>query len=376
MTPRERLNTALDHKEPDRVPIDMGGIVTGITKVAHQNLRDYLDIPGEEIVIDMIQQLVKPEEEVLERLGVDTRYVYLTGSRDHNVDDFEKQEYVDEWGVKRRRAELKTGGAYYDIIESPFENFTLEDLKRHQWPDPYEGGRFEGLGEQVRRLREQTDYAILINAIGSVFEFTWYTRGFARFLMDLMIDQDAVCYLMDRMLEFQMGLFDQILTEAGEYVDVVMTGDDLSNQNAPTVSPELYRELVKPRQRKLCELIKSKTDAKIFYHSCGSTRDFVKDLADIGVDILNPVQVAANRMDTKELKREFGDYMSFWGAIDTQYVLPFGSPDEVREEVKRRIDDLAPGGGYVLNSVHNIQSDVPPENVIAMFETAQEYGKY
>lgn len=376
MTPRERLNTALDHREPDRVPIDLGGIVTGITKVAHERVRRYLGIEGGENIIDMIQQLVEPEEELLRRFGVDTRYVFLTGSRDHTVEDFELPEYTDEWGVKRRRAVLNTGGAYYDIVESPFTASTLEELKSREWPDPYVEGRFKDLGVEAKRLRDETDYAVIVNAIGSVFEFTWYTRGFEQFLMDLALEPAVAEFLMDRMLEFQSGLFDQILEETGEYVDVVMVGDDISNQLGPTIDPELYRKIVKPRQKKLYDLIKSKTDAKLFYHSCGSTRDFIADLADIGVDIINPVQVAAAGMDTAALKKEFGSYVSFWGGIDTQWALPFGKPEDVKEEVKRRIDELAPGGGYVLNSVHNIQSDVPPENVVAMFDAALEYGKY
>ena len=376
MTSRERLRAALNHKEPDRVPIDLGGIVTGITKVAHKNVRDYLGVKGGEIIIDMIQQLVKPEEELLRRFGVDTRYVYLTGSRDHDVKDFEMPEYVDEWGVRRRRAELHTGGAYYDIVKSPFTGFTLEELKNHTWPDPYVEGRFRDLGVEAKRLHDETEYAVMVNAIGSVFEFSWYTRGFEQFLMDLILDPDTVCYLMDRMLEFQMGLFDQILDAAGDYVDVVMVGDDIANQNGPTISPELYRKHIKPRQRKLYDLIKSKTGAKLFYHSCGGIRDFIGDLIDMGVDVINPIQVAAAGMDTAALKKEFGRDLSFWGGVDTQSVLPFGTPEDVKAEVRRRIEDLATGGGYVFNSVHNIQSDVPPENVAAMFEAALEYGFY
>ncbi|MCF7928062.1 MAG: hypothetical protein K9L68_03735 [Spirochaetales bacterium] len=380
MTPRERLHAALNHKEPDRVPIDLGGIVTGISEVAHRRTREYLEIPGREIIIDLIQQLVRPEEELLRRFGVDTRYVYLTGSRDHSVtDQFENEnpeEYTDEWGVRRRRAYLNTGGAYYDIVHSPFAGMSLGELKTLELPDPYEAGRLPELSEEARRLHESSEYGVIVNAIGSVFEFTWYTRGFEQFLMDLVLDPEAACYLMDRMLDFQLGLFDQILEQTGSYVDVVMVGDDLGGQNGPTFSPDQYRKYVKPRQKRLFDFIRSKTDAKLFYHSCGSARAFLPDLIDIGVDIINPVQVAAHGMDTAELKREFGNELTFWGGVDTQSVLPFGNPDQVREEVKRRIDDLAPGGGYVLNAVHNIQSDVPPENVVALFDAALEYGGY
>lgn len=376
MESRERLLTALDHREPDRVPIDLGGIVTGITSVAHANLRQYLKISGEEIIIDVIQQLVKPEEEILERFGVDTRYVYLGGSRDHQNTPLLGESYVDEWGIERRRAHLHTGGSYYDIVSSPLKEATLEDLKKREWPDPYEPSRVEGLREEAKRLYEEEKSAVIVNMIGSIFEFTWYLRGYMELMMDLLSNKRMAAYLMDKMLEFQLGLFDMALKEAGPYMDVVMVGDDISTQNAPAISLELYREMIKPRQRELYDFIKSKTEAKLFYHSCGSTRSFLPDLIDIGVDIINPVQVFAADMRPLELKREFGRDLVFWGGIDTQRVLPFGGPKEVKEEVKRRIEELAKGGGYVLNAVHNIQSDVPPENIVAMFEAAQEYGVY
>lgn len=376
MESRERLLTALCHREPDRVPIDLGGIVTGITSVAHANLREYLQISGEEIIIDVIQQLVKPEEEILERFGVDTRYVYFGGSRDHQNKPLLGERYVDEWGIERREAKLHTGGSYYDIVHSPLKDATLEDLKKIEWPDPYESSRVEGLREEARRLYEETEYGVMMNMIGSIFEFTWYLRGYIELMIDLISNKRVAAYLMDKMLDFQKGLFHMALKEAGPYIDVVMVGDDISTQSAPAISLNLYREMIKPRQRELYDFIKSKTEARLFYHSCGSTRAFLPDLIDIGVDIINPVQVLAVDMDTKELKREFGRDLVFWGGIDTQRVLPFGSVKEVKDEVRRRIEDLSIGGGYVLNAVHNIQSDVPPENIVAMFEAAHEYGSY
>jgi uroporphyrinogen decarboxylase len=166
-----------------------------------------------------------------------------------------------------------------------------------------------------------------------------------------------------------------ILLALGDNVDVVLCPDDLGMQSGPLISPQLYRKLVKPRHRRLFDTIKSHTNAKLLLHSDGAIAPIIGDLIDIGVDILNPIQVSAAGMgDTARLKKEFGTHLSFWGAIDTQQVLPFGTPEEIRAEVKARIEDLAPGGGYVLSAVHNIQAEVPPENVCAMFEAALEFG--
>jgi len=181
---------------------------------------------------------------------------------------------------------------------------------------------------------------------------------------------------LDIMLEFQIGQFEELLSRTGNLIDVILCGDDLATQNSPFVSLDLYRRYIKPRQKKLYDFIKTKTNAPIFYHSCGAVSSFIPELIEIGVQILNPVQVKAQGMDLGKLKKEFGKQIVFWGGIDTQYVLPFGKPSEVRDEVRRRIDELAPGGGYVLAAVHNIQADVPPKNIITMFEEAIQFGRY
>jgi uroporphyrinogen decarboxylase len=373
MTPKERLRMSLNHKEPDRVPSDLGGVVTGITRVAHHRLLEYLGIEkrGSERIIDRIQQLVIPDEHILNSLHIDSRYVYMPAPKEIRGRDLPGDIWEDEWGVRRKKAAY-----YYDIVESPFSEASLDDLNKVSWPDPYLPARFEGLEEEVRRIQGRTDYPVIVNAIGSIFEFAWYLRGYENFMSDLLTNPRFSCALMDRMLEFQMGLFEEILERTGNYVDVVLCGDDIGIQKGPVISLQLYRKCIKPRQRKLYDMIKRKTKAKLFYHSCGSVYAFIPDLIDIGIDVLNPVQVSAEGMNTKRLKKEFGKEITFWGGIDTQHVLPYGSPGEVEDEVKRRLDDLAPGGGYVLGAVHNIQPDVPPENVVAMFEAGQKYGSY
>lgn len=204
-----------------------------------------------------------------------------------------------------------------------------------------------------------------------------WLRGMEQFFMDMATNKKLANYLLDRVTEGACTAWENSLAEIGDLLDVAHTGDDLANQLAPMISMDMFEELLKPRYRKIIDIIKKHTDARISFHTCGSVYKFIPHLIDIGVDIFNPVQVSAADMDTKKLKKEFGDDIVFWGGgCDTQRVLPYGTRDEVREEVKRRIDDLAEGGGFVFNQVHNIQAGVPPENIMAMYETLAEYGKY
>ncbi|HSV32477.1 MAG TPA: uroporphyrinogen decarboxylase family protein [Atribacteraceae bacterium] len=369
---RERLHQSLNHREPDRIPLDLGGIVSGITRLSHRSLLKYLGFQEEdEILVDRVQQLVKPDSRILEVLGIDTRYAYLPIPASVWKADREGGLWVDAWGVQRRFT-----GLYFDMLGHPLEHVVeTSDLPGLTWPDARKPEHYEELAAQVEALQE-SGYGIIVNLIGSCFEFAWYLRGFEKFLSDLVLNPGLACSILDIMLDFQTAQFAELLNRVGDQIDVVLVGDDLATQNGPFISPDIYRRLIKPRQKKLFDTIRGKTRAKLFYHSCGAVSPFIPDLIDIGVDILNPVQVAARGMDAAYLKREFGSYLCFWGGIDTQSVLPFGTPDDVRDEVRRRIDQLAPGGGYVLGAVHNIQADVPPENVVAMFEEALRYGGY
>jgi uroporphyrinogen decarboxylase len=226
-------------------------------------------------------------------------------------------------------------------------------------------------------LREQTPYAISTGIGGVVYEICWYMRGLERWFMD-MIENPAFCEaLLDKTLAFWLDYFDGFLAEIGDIVDVIMIGDDIGGQSGPLFSPEFYRRIVKPRQKKLVRHIKSLSPAKIWYHTCGSVIDFIPDLLDNGVDILKPVQLSADNMAPQELKTRYGDKLVFWGGgIDTQHVLPFATPDEIRRHVRHNLEIFKPGGGYVFNNVHNIQAGVPAENIAAMFDAAREFGLY
>ena len=281
----------------------------------------------------------------------------------------------DEWGVIWRRPE---NGGHFIPREGPFqkEEPTLAELKKYPWPEPRNPERIEGLKERACKLRQETDCAIVLTFPNGIMGDCQRVRGFGRWLEDLVINPVLAEALLDYSLMVNAEIIKFALEEMGRYVDVIGFPDDLGFQDRPYMRPELYRKIVKPYHRRLVEAIKKHSDAKIVMHCDGSIYPLVPDLIDIGVDVLNPVQLSAANMDSRRLKVEFGDNLSFWGAIDTREVLPRGTPEDVRNEVKRRIAELASGGGYVLASVHNIQAEVPPENVVAMFDSALEYGRY
>jgi uroporphyrinogen decarboxylase len=293
------------------------------------------------------------------------------------LDEGEYWAMYDRWGAKRRMP--KAGGLYYDLAEFPIKECTLAELEAYHWPEPDPPEYFATLGEEAKRLYETTDYLVVGNGFdsGNLFGQPWEIVGLENFLMAMAVDRPFCERLMDGVLEIYLEWVDRYLDAVGEYIDVVAFGDDVSGQDGWLFSPELFVSLVKPRYRRLFDAVRSRTKAKIMFHSCGAVYDLIPHLIDLGVDILNPVQVSARGMDTRRLKAAYGRDITFWGGgVDTQHVLPFGAPQQVRDEVRRRIDDLAPGGGFVFSAVHNIQAFVPPENIVAAFDEAFEYGRY
>jgi uroporphyrinogen decarboxylase len=310
---------------------------------------------------------------LLRKLGVDFRFIYAKAPKNSKPIEYSDDSFRDEWGIRSRRP---PGGYWYDMVDHPLQEANLEDLDNYQWPDPTDVRRFEGLEKEAKKLYEETDYALATSLAGSIYEQSWYLRSYPKFTFDLYRNPTFAEKLMDKILEFHMAFFDRFLDSVGQYVQIVFVGDDLAEQKGPAIRPSIYRNLIKPRHRKLYQFIKSKADVKLCYHSCGSVVPFIDDLVEMGVDILTPVQVSAADMNTKRLKNDFGDRISFLGGVDTQRVMPFGTVDDVRDEVKRRVEDLAPAGGYILGAVHNIQPEVPPENILAMFDAARKYGSY
>lgn len=378
MTPRQRVRAALNHEQPDRVPVDLGSSNdTGILLAVYRRLLSHLGIdPGIKArPLEWSLQTAEVDEEMLRRLEIDTRGLHLGSPDNWKLRISPDDAYEDEWGVVRRRPR---GGFYYDVIHPPLADKepTLAVLDAHSWPDPADPGWVRGLREQSRALYEETEYAVVLQLRAGIMHQATYLRGFEGFYTDLLLNPRVAEALLERCTEIFLEIDRRALQEAGAYVDVIFVGDDLGGNDGPLISPHLYHKFIKPRQRRIFDLIHSLTEAKLVYHTCGAVVAFLDDLMEIGVEVLNPVQVSAAGMDTRVLKRRYGEQLAFWGGIDTRFVLPRGSREEVRAEVKRRIEDLGPGGGYVLSSVHNIQPDVPPENVCAMFEAAREYGRY
>jgi uroporphyrinogen decarboxylase len=382
MNHRERVRLALNHQEPDRIPIDLGAtIVSSIVKKTYVELKQHLAMPLEDItMLDYVQQLPYVDEALLHHFDVDFRLVQLPAATAVGVDIFEEGHYfafIDRWGSKLHMP--KENGLYFDWVEFPIKEPTMAALDAYRWPEPDSIEMNAQLGEQAKYLYENTDYALVGSAVigGGIFEQPARVMGLQNFMMALLTEPAFADRLMGTITDIYIESCNRYLDCVGPYIDVFTFWDDMAGQNGWLIKPDLYRKLIKPKQKRLVEAIKQKTNAKLFYHSCGATRGLIPDLIEIGFDILNPVQVSAKNMNTKELKAEFGKDITFWGGgVDTQHVLPFGKPQEVVDEVKRRIDDLAPGGGFVFAAVHNIQALVPPENIVAAFDTALEYGKY
>jgi len=381
MTPRERVAAALAHKEPDRIPIDLGGtLVSSITKAAYVPLREHLGLPAEDVIIfEQTQQLPYLSEDLLERFAVDTRVVALPRERalrPELVDEGNYWAWTDMWGAKLRMP--KESGLYYDWVKYPLPEVTADAVDEYRWPEFETAENLAAIRDAAIGLRRDTDFALVgtANIGGGIFEQACRMAGMETFMMAMVTDRRAAERLLDGITDFYVEVAQHHLDQVGEFLDVYQYGDDLATQETWMISPESYVNLIKPRQRRLFDAIKSKTDAKLFYHGCGAVFDLVPHLIEIGVDILNPVQVSARGMDSKRLKATFGKDIVFWGGgVDTQHVLPFGSPDNVRTEVTRRISDFSPEGGYVFASVHNIQALVPPENIVTAFDTARRYGE-
>jgi uroporphyrinogen decarboxylase len=382
LTPRQRLLKALRHETPDRVPIDLGGNQTGIHKNAYANLVRYLAVPAGAEIMDAVQQLARPSERVLERLRVDTRYVAAgpASSWKGGVVKAERggrlwHDLTDEFGVRWSMPDDQP--LYMDITLHPLAGATVKDVRDYPWPKGDDPSRFEGLRERALILRKETPYAVVSGISGVVYETCWYLRGLEQWFQDLLVSPEFCEALLDQTLKYWLDWFRLFLDEAGDVVDVIMIGDDLAGQHGPLFNPAIYRRLVKPRHRRLVETIRSRSKARIWYHTCGSCAAFIPDLLENGIDILNPVQTSASSMDPFELKNRFGRELVFWGGgCDSQRILPRSSPSEVREEVRRNLAAFKPGGGYVFSGIHNIQGEVPPENIEALFDAAFEYGFY
>jgi uroporphyrinogen decarboxylase len=374
-TSRDRVLCALNHEEPDRVPFFFG--TSGVTTVlgpGYPKLCSHLGVK-----CDSIQWFSKPlqytrmDEEILERLGSDARPVTLGPAISTLAKEVFEDYIIDAWGVPWRRA---PGSIYYEIASFPLRSATIDDLDKYPWPNLTDPSRFVGVAEKAKAIQERGYATVLMSGLNT-FEAACLLRGMDVLLMDMAGDEDLFKAIMAKFTKLATDAAVAMLEHLYPYIDVIVTGDDLGMTAGPMMSPASYRRLLKPYHAEFLGAIHAKSRAKVFFHSCGNIYSLLGDLAEAGVDIINPVQVNCGEMgDTARLKREFGDRLTFCGGIDTQQVMPHGTPDEVRAEVRRRLRDLAPGGGYLAASVHCLQPDVPPENIVAMCEEIRAAGKY
>ncbi len=383
MNSRERFLTALSHREPDRVPFDMGSTqVTGIHVVAYRNLRQALGLPPVEAQLcDTIQGLALPDDDVIQRLGVDVRGLFPLNSHNWNVREEDAGDYWayhDEWGITHHRP--KSNGLYFSIVQVPLSdpNLTVDDIKKHPWPNMADPARIDGLREQAESYRAAGYAVVLKDPFAGIFETSQRIVGMENIMIMMALNKKVAGALFDKLLELKLSFWEMALPQLADVVDVISQADDYGTQESQLISPDMFREQIKPRLKILFDRVKGLApSARRFFHSCGNVRPLLPDYIEIGVEILNPVHIRARGMDPVALKREFGEDLVFWGGgVDTQGVLPHGTPQEVKEDVRRNIEALAPGGGFVFNTVHNIQADVPPQNIIAMWEALQEYGVY
>jgi uroporphyrinogen decarboxylase len=375
MTPRERVLTSLNHEEPDRVPLFIG--TSGATTVlgpGYERLKNHLGIRGGPARwLSGAMQYTWFDEEVFVRLGSDGRPVVPGAAEGTARKEISKDCMIDDWGIMWRRS---PGVHYFEAVEPPLARASIDDLGRYPWPNLASPSRFVGMADRAKAVQD-AGYASVVMCGVNLFEQAYLMRGLDNILMDIAADPEFFTALIEKLKAVVLPCLEEMLKEVGPYTDVIITGDDLGMSGGTMMSPASYRRLLKPHHAEYFGTIKKYISGKVFCHSCGNVYTLLGDLIDVGVDLLNPVQVSAGEMgDTAKLKREFGDRLSFCGAIDTQRVLPHGTPDDVRAEVRRRIRDLAPGGGYIVASVHCIQPDVPPENIVAMCDEVLEAGTY
>ncbi len=382
MNSRERVQLALDHKEPDKIPFDLAGCpMSGMHYIAYQNLRDYLGLPKVTTRIsDAIQNLAVIDQDLADRLQVDVYNIAPRSSAAYNLeyrDEGHYTAYTDEWGIGWRSP--KEGGLYYDMYEWPLAKAeTIDDIKKYyKWPDPTDPARFAGLRDKALSTIADGKAVVIGSISAGVSEMHAWTRGFENYFTDFYLNPEVAEYIMDTVVDLKIAFWERALQEVGDLVDVVVEADDLAGQDRLFFSRDQYLKFIKPRHTRLFSFIKSHTNAKLFYHCDGALMPILWDLIESGVDILNPLQKSAAGIDYKAIKKEYGKDLAIWGGgVDTQRVFDQGSPDDVRRDVLENIEALALGGGWIFTTVHNTQASVSPQNYMAMWDAFQANRDY
>ncbi len=372
MNSRDKVLSAIKHKETDKIPLDLGSsFVTGIHKIAYINLMKYLNKNIKDLqFLDTLQQLVFVDESLLKELDVDVRGIIPNIVRkDPQIDEKNgAKAFTDEWGV---RWEMPEGSLYFNLVKSPLSGeITENDIEEYPFPNTSDPKLLDGLDEKAKKYYDDGYAVILESVCAGIFEMCCRIRGTQDFLIDLAINPELACRLMDKLVDLKIEFYKMASKQLGQYIQFIREGDDVAGQKSMMISLNMYRKLIKPRHERLFKAQKELFPQPffVFFHSDGQIYDVLPDFIEIGMDILNPVQITGK--DLSEIKREFGEYISFWGGgCDTQNVLPFGTVDDVKKDVQQRIEKLSSNGGFIFCTVHNIQADVSPQNIMAMYET-------
>jgi uroporphyrinogen decarboxylase len=388
ITPRDRVAQTLRHAEPDRVPTDFLA-----TPEVWKKLVEHLQL--EPAATSLAEYMDPAREAILRHFEIDCRVLSYDMFCRPPQSRFEPGAVVDWWGTQNRstpnrmwRQRLPDGsfrdiwgthgkivynqfGAYEEFASWPLSNATgVDDLKQHPWPEP-DWWDFSPLPEIIRQLDSHQPYSLRFR-VGSVFEIAWQLRGMQEFLLDLGLNPEIPQYIMSRLGEVYVENTRRVLDLVGHRLDLIYFYDDVATQNSLMISPDMWRDYVRPHHARLVELAHAR-GVKVMYHCDGAIYPLIPELIELGIDLLNPIQPDAKNMDGRRLKREFGDRLAFHGGIDINHTLPQGTPDEVRAEVRDRVQNLGRGGGYVMASSHHIQPDTPLENVLAMYELGLRY---
>jgi len=389
MNSRERVLTTLNHREPDKVPIDFGGNQSSIHIHAYKRLLKRLGIEDDNIhFADVIQQIAYPTEELLQQFEIDIRWLRPPKSLipENFTPEYEGKfrgiwdQFGVFWGCLADRD--PEDPFFYDPVIHPLKDMkTVQEIKNYSWPEGTDRTPLKGLKEEAKRLR-RTPYAIATPPLGCIYEYTTFLFGFATVLRHFRRSPELIIAAMEELEKYWSDYATTFLNEIkfGDefYVDIVAINGDLAMETGPIMNPkEIYEPMIKPLEGKFSQKIHELADVKINYHCCGSIIDFIPHFADIGYDAVNPVQIGAHDMDPCSLKKRFGSKITFWGGIcDSSETLPFGTPSQIREEVKYNISCLKPGGGCIASNVHNVTAEVPPENIVAMFNAVKTYRNY
>jgi uroporphyrinogen decarboxylase len=372
MTSRERVLKALHHETPDRVPIDLGGTVnSSIVKEGYDTLRQYLGFsPSCTSFIDTMMRSVKVDDDV--EACFDTDFEGVFPRRSLPVKWLDDRTYRDQWGITWAK---KEGIFYFEQVNYPLAgDVTIRGILDYPWPNPDDIDN-EDLEARVRKLRRETEKALILALPSPMIHTSQYLRGFEDWYVDCAANVKLIETLFDILLEINMRTGENILQKAAKDVEIIKIADDLGTQSGLQVSPDFFRKTIKPRLKKYTDLIRTYAPkTSIHMHSCGSIECILEDLIEIGIDVIHPVQVSARDMNPELLKKKYGHELGFWGGIDTQSILPKGKPEEVEKEVEHIVSTLGKNGGYVLGAVHNIQPDVPPENIVAMYGHGKKYS--